>query len=273
MYSLCKSLLRHCDPRPIAIRWVMTHSIQEKETKKIGSQTISLSTTAAACAPSESFQSYVFSFTLVITIRLTKKCKMRHVCHSMIFQNSVLFAALVCQDVTRLNYPVLTPDPGMYGTYLIAKDQLYLDKACRVNLANWLVENGWNASFCSSSFDTHGNELLEDIRNKVKSFNEIWKARILPKVESEAQSIVADIRIYEGILMNVPAVIYCFLAGVNNNKMTKIVLRGRQTCKKLLKLPSIQIHFTQISALAHMHNPKTSTRKLPKLEDTRVVAS
>ena len=37
------------------------------------------------------------------------------------------------------------------------------------------------------------------------------------KVESEAQSIVADIRIYEGILMNVPAVIYCFLAGSNNN--------------------------------------------------------
>ena len=34
------------------------------------------------------------------------------------------------------------------------------------------------------------------------------------KVESKAQSIVANIRIYEGILMNVPAVIYCFLAGV-----------------------------------------------------------
>ena len=65
MYSLRKSLLRRCDPGPIAIRWVMTHSIQEKETKKIGSQTISLSTAAAACAPSESFQSYVFSFTLV----------------------------------------------------------------------------------------------------------------------------------------------------------------------------------------------------------------
>ena len=61
---------------------------------------------------------------------------------------------------------------GMYGTYLIAKDQLYLDKACRVNLATWLEENGWNASFCSSSFDTHGDELLEDIRNKVKTRNE-----------------------------------------------------------------------------------------------------
>ena len=58
--------------------------------------------------------------------------------------------------------------PGMYGTYLIAKEQLYLDKACRVNLAGWLEENGWNSSFCSSSFDTHGDELLEDIRNKVR---------------------------------------------------------------------------------------------------------
>ena len=120
----------------------------------------------------------------------------------------------------------------MYGTYLIAKDQLYLDKACRVNLANWLVENGWNASFCSSSFDTDGNEVLEDIRNKVKSPNEIWKARILPKVESEAQSIVADIRIYEGILMNVPAVIYCFLAGVNNNEMTKITFEMQSNLQK-----------------------------------------
>ena len=80
------------------------------------------------------------------------------------------FAAMFCQDVTRPNTCI---DPGMYGTYLIAKDQLYLDKACRVNLANWLVENGWNASFCSSTFDTHGNQLLEDIRNKVKSPNEI----------------------------------------------------------------------------------------------------
>ena len=43
---------------------------------------------------------------------------------------------------------------------------------------------------------------------------------ILSKVESKAQSIAADIRIYEGILMNVPAVIYCFLAGSNNNKTT-----------------------------------------------------
>ena len=109
----------------------------------------------------------------------------------------------------------------MYGTYLIAKEQLYLDKACRVNLAGWLEENGWNASFCSSSFDTDGNELLEDIRNKVRMRFDRWEARTLPKVESEAQSIVADIRIYEGILMNVPAVIYCFLAGANHNKMTK----------------------------------------------------
>ena len=52
-----------------------------------------------------------------------------------------------------------------------------------------------------------------------------WEARTLPKVESEAQSIVADIRIYEGILMNVPAVIYCFLAGANHNKMTKQCLK------------------------------------------------
>ena len=66
----------------------------------------------------------------------------------------------------------LSTSKGMYGTYLIAKDQLYLDKACRVNLAAWLEENGWNASFCSSSFDTHGDELLEDIRNKVKTCNE-----------------------------------------------------------------------------------------------------
>ena len=44
--------------------------------------------------------------------------------------------------------------PGMYGTYLIAKDQLYLDKACRVNLAPWLEENGWNASFCSRCFSS-----------------------------------------------------------------------------------------------------------------------
>ena len=73
-----------------------------------------------------------------------------------------------CLDVTWPN-----THPGMYGTYLIAKDQLYLDKACRVNLATWLEENGWNASFCSSSLDTHGNELLEDIRNKVKTPNEI----------------------------------------------------------------------------------------------------
>ena len=66
----------------------------------------------------------------------------------------------------------LSTSKGMYGTYLIAKDQLYLDKACRVNLATWLEENGWNASFCSSSFDTHGDELLEDIRNKVKTRND-----------------------------------------------------------------------------------------------------
>ena len=46
--------------------------------------------------------------------------------------------------------------------------------------------------------------------------------RILGKVESEAQSVVADIRIYEGILMNVPAVIYCFLAGDNNKNIARI---------------------------------------------------
>ena len=49
--------------------------------------------------------------------------------------------------------------------------------------------------------------------------------RILGKVESEAQSVVADIRIYEGILMNVPAVIYCFLAGDNNKKITYIRIK------------------------------------------------
>ena len=77
----------------------------------------------------------------------------------------------------------------MYGTYLIAKDQLYLDKACRwvplastclplgyhkgvhcrVNLSTWLEDNGWNSSFCSNTFDAQGDKVLEDIRNKVRS--------------------------------------------------------------------------------------------------------
>ena len=39
------------------------------------------------------------------------------------------------------------------------------------------------------------------------------------KVESEAQSVVANIRIYEGILMNVPAVLYCFLAGGQHDSL------------------------------------------------------
>ena len=86
-----------------------------------------------------------------------------HVCHIVIFLNAEFDAAFMWPNTQYL---------GMYGTYLIAKDQLYLDKACRVNLATWLEENGWNASFCSSSFDTHGDELLEDIRNKVKTLNE-----------------------------------------------------------------------------------------------------
>ena len=35
------------------------------------------------------------------------------------------------------------------------------------------------------------------------------------KVESKSQSIVANIRIYEGILVNVPAVVYCMFAGTS----------------------------------------------------------
>ena len=46
---------------------------------------------------------------------------------------------------------------------------LDITKACRVNLSTWLEENGWNSSFCFSTFDTQGDEVLEDIRNKVSS--------------------------------------------------------------------------------------------------------
>ena len=64
------------------------------------------------------------------------------------------------------------------------------------------------------------------------------------KVESEAQSVVADIRIWEGILMNVPAVIYCFLAGDNNDKkMFRSSLGAVNLAKsdKSEKLSSIRI--------------------------------
>ena len=47
--------------------------------------------------------------------------------------------------------------------------QLDITKTCRVNLSTWLEHNGWNSSFCSNTFDTQGDEVLEDIRNKVRS--------------------------------------------------------------------------------------------------------
>ena len=47
--------------------------------------------------------------------------------------------------------------------------QLDITKTCRVNLSTWLEHNGWNSSFCSNTFDTQGDEVLEDIRNKVSS--------------------------------------------------------------------------------------------------------
>ena len=39
---------------------------------------------------------------------------------------------------------------GLYGVYLIAKDQIYLDKACRVNMRDWLEERGYNVSLCNN---------------------------------------------------------------------------------------------------------------------------
>ena len=39
---------------------------------------------------------------------------------------------------------------GLYGVYLIAKDQIYLDKACRVNMRDWLEEQGYNVSLCNN---------------------------------------------------------------------------------------------------------------------------
>ena len=55
----------------------------------------------------------------------------------------------------------------MFGTYLIAKDQLYLDKACKVNMADWFEEQGWNTSFCSSSFNAHEDTQMGEIRKRV----------------------------------------------------------------------------------------------------------
>ena len=53
----------------------------------------------------------------------------------------------------------------MYGTYLIAKDQLYLDKACHVNMADWLADHGYNTSMCGEA----GADLDEDVRKEASA--------------------------------------------------------------------------------------------------------
>jgi hypothetical protein len=54
---------------------------------------------------------------------------------------------------------------GMYGTYLIPKDQLYLDKACHVNMADWLADRGYNTSMCGEA----AADLDEDVRKEASA--------------------------------------------------------------------------------------------------------
>jgi len=54
-----------------------------------------------------------------------------------------------------------------YGSYLIAKDQLYLDKACQVNLLPWLEERGLNSSVCTDK--AARAELPEELSKEVES--------------------------------------------------------------------------------------------------------
>ena len=105
-------------------------------------------------------------------------------------------------------------------------------------MADWLEKQGWNSSMCS------GAGVMEEVKEQVGH-----AAKILTpdnhqrhhhhhhqrhhhhhhlhhnnhryhnhhhhnrQIEARAQSIVATIRIYESVLVNVPSVIYCIFAG------------------------------------------------------------
>ena len=69
-------------------------------------------------------------------------------------------------------------------------------KACKVNLKGWLAENGLNITAC----DSRNNE---NTKNKTDGVD----------VEAAAQNLVAELRVYEALICNIPSVIYSMFAG------------------------------------------------------------
>ena len=140
--------------------------------------------------PGGNYQSFVSFFTLVRVLK---------------FRKHILSWYQLFRDVWNIpdSQGPAVPWQGMQGEHggLVWGARVEHLLLLQLLQCTWRYPNGGNQEKGILYFVGKGYFVFQNIQ------------QCFPQVESKAQSIVANIRIYEGILMNLPAVLYCFLAG------------------------------------------------------------
>jgi len=110
----------------------------------------------------------------------------------------------------------------MFSVSLVPMDRIYIDKVCQVNLKDWIHSLNLTTEVCQH----------------------LTKNASYAVVQNRTQELVSELKIYEGVMMSVPAIVFSLFAGSYSDQV------GR---RPLLAIPFLGNIFSYLCILINLY--------------------